>query len=132
MTYVPQESEKRATAIIQSLAGLFFFLPPLVALQFKSARRSPYIKYWSKVCLYWSMIMSIIIITAAVCSGILHVSSPWIILWIVHFVFCITGAMSAYFNTPFRYWFVANKCCEAELGDVYGQLIGPAPQRDRQ
>lgn len=126
MTYTPSESEKRAATIVQALAGILVFVPPLVAMRMPSLRRSPYVKYWSKVCLCWSLISAILIATAIACTWILETPGPAIILGIVHFVFCITGALSSYFNTPFRYWFVANRCCEAELSNVYGQLVAPS------
>ncbi|MEE9296743.1 MAG: DUF4870 domain-containing protein [Phycisphaerae bacterium] len=129
-TYTPTESERRATAAIQGLAGFLLFLPPLIALQTKPGRRSPYIKYWSKVCLCWSLIVTIVMITAVVCASILDFAGPGIVVATVHFVFCVTGAMSSYFNSPFRYWFVAHACCESELGEVYGQLVAPTSKTD--
>lgn len=131
MTYLPSESEKRVTAIVQALAGILLFIPPLVVLRSRVGRRSPYVKYWAKVCLFWSLMMTVIIVTAVACARILTINSPAIVFAIVHFVFCVTGAMSSYFNTPFRYWFVANTLCESELGDVYGQLIPPPPAARR-
>ncbi len=131
-TYAPIESEKRFTAVIQALAGVFLFIPPAVALNTRTGKRSPYVKYWSKVCLCWSLIATILMVTAVVCSNILNLPGPAIVVAVVHFVFCITGALSSYFNSPFRYWFVAHSCCRNELGNVYGQLLPPAPKTENE
>lgn len=121
-SYAPTESERRSTAAIQGMASVLLFLPPLIALRSKSGRRSPYMKYWCKVCLCWSLIVAIVMVTAVVCARILDFPGPAVVVAVVHFVFCVTGAMSSYFNSPFRYWFVAGTCCEEELDNVYGQL----------
>lgn len=126
MTYVPSESERRAAAVIQSLAAIFFFIPPLAVWRARSVRTSPYIKYWTKVCLVWSLLTSIIIVTATVAAIMLELPGPGILLLTMHFVFCVIGGLSSYFNIPYRYWFVANKFCQTELGDVYGQLTTPS------
>ncbi len=130
MTYSPSESEKRASAIVQALAGIFLFVPPLILLTTTKSRRSPYIKYWAKVNLYWSLFMAIILITTVALGQILEIQGPAIVLGTVHFVFCVTGALSSYFNTPFRYWFVAHKCCIDELSNVYGQLVATSAKTE--
>ena len=127
MTYVPSESEKRATAAIQSLAAILFFIPPLLVWRVKRVKTSPYIKYWTKVCLVWSLLSSVILVAATAAAIVLEFPVPTILLFIMHFVFCIFGGLSSYFNIPYRYWFVANRFCETELGNVYGQLV-PPPQ----
>lgn len=123
MTYTPSEREKRATVAIQSLAAVFFFIPPLIAWGLQRFKTSPYIRYWTKVCLIWSLLSTILIVAGSVAAMLLEIAVPAILLFIVHFVFCIVGGLSSYFNTPFRYWFIANRFCRAELGDVYGQLV---------
>ena len=123
MTYSPSESEKRNVAIVQSLAAVFFFVPAAIALQTAEGKRSPYLKYWYKVSVCWSLMMVIVIVTAFALGRILEVPTGPVILGIIHGVFCMTGALSAYFNTPFCYWFVAHTCCRDELGEVYGQLL---------
>ncbi len=132
MTYSPSESEKRVTAIVQAAAGVFLFVPSLVALRLSVARRSPYIQYWLKVNLYWSLLVMVILTTAFTLEQILHIQGPTLVLFIIHFVFCVTGALSSYFNTPFKYWFVAEKCCLENLADVYGQLVPPEPKTNSQ
>ena len=123
MTYTPSESEKQTTAIVQVLAGVLLFIPPLAIWPTKLTKRSPYIKYWAKACLVWSFLMTIAIAGGSAAAVILESPSPAVVLAVVHFVVCMTGAISSYFNTPFRYWFIANKFCEMELGNVYGRLI---------
>lgn len=123
MTYTPTEHEKRVSAVVQALGALFLFVPSLVISQTQIGNRSPYVKYWSKVCLYWSLMTFIIGASVTVAAVILEIPAPAIVLAIVHVVFCITGALSSYFNTPFQYWFIAEKCCRDELGNVYGQLL---------
>jgi len=123
MTYTPTETEKRVTVLVQSLAAIFFFIPPLVAWNLRRMRSSPYIKYWVKTCLVWSLLSTLTIVAGTVATILLDLPLPTILLVIVHFVFCIIGGLSSYFNTPFRYWFIANKFCEAEMQNVYGQLM---------
>ncbi len=131
MTYAPSEDEKQFTAIVQALAAVFLFIPPLVGLQIKEHRRSPYNQYWSRVCLMWSLIMTILMVTGGIASYILKIPGPLIVLAAIHVVFCITGAMSSYFNSPFKYWFVAKRLCAEELGNVYGQLTS-SPTREHE
>ncbi len=123
MTYTPSETEKRTTVLIQALAAVFFFIPPLVAWKMKRVRSSPYVKYWAKTCLVWSLLSTLTIVVGTAATILLELPVPTPLLAIVHFVFCIIGGLSSYFNTPFRYWFVANKFCEPELRNVYGQLM---------
>lgn len=123
MTYTPSDSEKQTTAVAQLLAGVLLFIPPLVVWRTQFAKRSPYVRYWAKVCLVWSSLMTIAIAGGSAATVILESPNPAIFLAVVHFVVCMTGAISSYFNTPFRYWFIANKFCELELGNVYGRLI---------
>jgi peptidoglycan/LPS O-acetylase OafA/YrhL len=129
VTYAPSEQEKRATAVIQGLAALFLFVPPMVGLRLRDFRRSPYMHYWGRVSLVWSLMITILMVFGAVASYILEIQGPIVALGVVHVVFCITGAMSSYFNTPFRYWFVADRFCRNELGNVYGQLMS-TPGKD--
>ena len=131
MTYTPSEAEKRAAVAIQSLAAVFLFIPPAIAWRVRRVRASPYIKYWTKVCLVWSLLATVLIAASWAAAVILEFPDPAILPFIVHFVFCVVGGLSSYFNTPFRYWFVANKFCEQELGNVYGQLISqPKPTEE--
>ena len=125
MTYTPSESEKQTAAVVQLLAGVFLFIPPLVIWCSKIGKDSPYVRYWAKVCLVWSFLTTIAIAGGSAAAVILETPSPAIVLAVVHFVVCMTGAISSYFNTPFRYWFIANWFCELELGNVYGRLITP-------
>jgi len=123
MTYTPSESEKQTAAIVQVLAAVLLFVPPLAIWWARLTKRSPYIKYWDKVCLVWSLLMTIAIAAGSAAAIILDSASPAIGLIVVHVVVCVTGALSSYFNTPFRYWFIANTFCEMELGNVYGRLV---------
>ena len=123
MTYTPSESEKQTTAIVQLLAGVLLFIPPLAIWRTKLTKDSPYVKYWAKVCLVWSFLMTFAIAGGTAAAVILESPSPTVVLAVVHFVVCMTGAIASYFNTPFRYWFIANKFCETELGNVYGRLV---------
>ncbi len=128
MTYTPSESEKQTTAAIQALAAVTLILAPLIASRSNDYQSSPYVRYWTKTCLCWSAIIAIALVVCSVLFYFFGVTAPAIVIFTVHFVFCITGAMSSYFNNPFRYYFVANKFCLRELGDVYGQLLSPSEQ----
>ncbi len=125
MTHTPSESEKRITAIVQAASAVLLFIPAFVVLRNAAMRKSPYVRYWAKVNMYWSLVVTIILVSTIFLGEILDVAGPAIILGVVHFLICITGAVSAYFNTPFQYWFIAKKFCGPELGDVYGQLVTP-------
>ncbi len=126
MTYYPSDRERISAAVIQAAAAGLLCVPPLIAWRVAKLRRSPYLRYWMKVCLVWSLINTLLVVASMVAGVLLEFTAPVILPFVVHFVFCVVGALSSYFNTPFRYWFIANKFCEAELGDVYGQLVGPA------
>jgi hypothetical protein len=123
MTYTPSESEKQTCAVIQSMAVILFFIPPLVARRRHDCISSPYIRYWTKVCFAWSIMSSLGIAASLAASIYFDVQGLAVVLLVVHVVFCLTGAVSSHFNTPFRYWFVAGRFCHDELADVYGQLI---------
>ena len=126
MTYSPSESEKRLSCVIQALAAVFFFIPPLIARSAKRVKNSPYVRYWNKVCLVWSLLSAALLVVGSAVAISLNLPGPATLVLIVHFIFCVFGGLCSHFNTPFRYWFVANKFCEPELADVYGQLL-PAP-----
>lgn len=123
MTYTPSLPEKKAAAIIQVLAGLFLVFAPFVALRTRYGKISPYVQYWGKACLVWSLIMTLLIAVSLTAELMLDFEGATFVLWILHFVFCMTGSICSFFNTPFFYWFVAHKYCREELGHVYGQLI---------
>lgn len=128
MTYTPSESEKQTTAAIQALAAVTMIIAPLIASRSNDYHSSPYVRYWTRVCLYWSALTTAALLVCGVIFFVFNVAAPAIVLFVVHFVFCITGAMSSYFNNPFRYYFIANRYCLRELGNVYGQILTPSEQ----
>jgi len=125
MTYSPSESEKRAAAGVQALAGVFFFIAPLIGYTKRPYRSSPYLRYWSKACLIWSIVTTVFMVTGTVVGLILEIPPPAAAIFVVHLVFCIVGALSSYFNTPFKYWIIADRFCEQEFDSVYGQMRAP-------
>lgn len=125
MTHTPSESERRYAASLQALTAVFLFIPPLVAWQMRPSKTSPYVKYWCKTCLIWSLFTALVIAAATFVASILGFPGPAVMLVIIHFVVCIVGSLSSYFNTPYRYWFIARMFCGDELGHVYGQLTAP-------
>ncbi len=123
MTYTPSESEKQTTAAIQALAAVTLIIAPLIASRSNDYHKSPFVRYWTKTCLVFCAFTTaamIVCLTILVLTGL---AAPAMVIYILHFLFCIIGALSSYFNTPFRYYFIANRYCLDELGDVYGQLL---------
>ncbi len=123
MTYSPSDNEKRTACIIQALAAVFFFLPPLIARSIRRVKNSPYVRYWNKACLVWSLLSAAALIVGSAVAISLELPGPFVFVFLVHFIFCVFGALSSHFNIPYRYWFVGSRFCEPELADIYGQLF---------
>jgi len=118
--YCPTESERRSAAAVQALAGVLFFIPPLIRHLLRPFSLTPYLRYWNRVCLIWSLFAVVIIATVWVLGLILEFPSPVLVLFLVHLVFCIVGSLSAYFAAPFRYWLIGRAFCQEELEAVFG------------
>jgi Domain of unknown function (DUF4870) len=122
MTYSPTVRERTYAAVTQAAAAIFLFVPCMIAIASSSGKTSPYVRYWARVCNFWCLSWTIVAVASVALSITTGLAGPIVVLATVHFMFCITGAVSAYFNTPFQYWFVARKFCVNDLIRIFGQL----------
>jgi uncharacterized Tic20 family protein len=123
VNYSPTEFEKRYSALVQLLGIVTFFVAPLIGWRSKRAELSPYIDYWTKVCLIWSGIMTLL-----ACGGLYVLISHgralyFVLILVVHGLMCVLGAFAAYFNLAFSYLMLGEWCCGIEMSYVYGSQM---------
>ena len=111
MHCLPTESERGTAALAQGLAAVFFFIPPWVARRSSLGRRSPYVGYWTRVSVIWS-VFALVVLGGAIAGGILFdTETPVVLVILIHVILCVMGAFAASFNIPFGYVFVATLFC---------------------
>jgi hypothetical protein len=81
---------------------------------------SPYVRYWVKANLIWSIIVTVLLVGLAALWVFAGMWTPFGLVVIVHILMCVMGAFAASFNYPFGYLFVSRHFCEDEMAAVYG------------
>ncbi len=127
MNYRPDDDEKTFAATVQLIAAVGLFLPGLVVRRSTLWHRSPYVRYWAKVSVAWSVITAILLsmcVWIAVWQGM---TEPLIAVSVLHALLSVMGAFAAMFNSPFRYVFVGRMFCRRELSLLWydPKLIPP-------
>jgi len=120
--YQPSNEERTVAMLAQVLAIPAPWVAPLIVLLVER-QRSAYVRYWAKVVLYWQIFWVIgLIVSALLCAVLIgFLTTPLLIG--ANLTFCVIGAVKAYYNEPFGYWFVAARFCKAD----YELLYGPEP-----
>jgi hypothetical protein len=109
---------------VQAASVFLFFIPGLVIRTTKWGR-SPYVRYWAKVNLIWSLYSFVFFALFAVLHYVAAVKSPMVVVWCAHALMTIMGAFAAMFNRPVGYFVIAERFCLKEMAAVYGSLVGP-------
>jgi hypothetical protein len=121
MAYVPSEKEKKQAVLMQGAAIVLLFLPPAVLLASKGRRLSPFMRYWAKANLIWSVLATVLIVAAAVAGWFLQTANPLICTIVLHVVLCVMAAFAASLNLPFGYLFVGSCFCSEERFALTGR-----------
>ena len=119
--YQPTYEERLIATITQIMALPLAFIAPLIVLLVEG-RRSPYIRYWAKVAMFWQIFWLIGMIVAGLLAVV--VIGCFVVPFLIgmDLVLCVLAAVKAYYNEPFGYWFVADLVCRRD----YELLYGPA------
>ncbi len=129
MTYVPSDSERLQTSIIQLLSIVFYFLPGVVTYRSKMWN-SPYVRFWIKGNTIWSSILFVPFAVLCALSFSFDLRGPIVVAWSVHAIMTIMCACASMFNRPVGYFIVTNRCCLPEMSQVYGAVFSQADEDD--
>lgn len=119
MDYKPSDAEKKLAALVQAFSVLVLFVPGIVALRSPRGKRSPYIRYWAKVSIIWSIIVSVLLAGGIIAVVCFHTTALLLAILVVHSVLCVLATMGTLANTPFGYLFVGDMFCLYEMANVW-------------
>ncbi len=124
MTYTPSEAEKTCATFVQVASVILFFIPGLII---RSTRygRSPYVRYWAKANVVWSLYTFVVFAIFVALHIVAGIPSPAVVVWCAHAMMTIMGAFAAMFNRPVGYFLIAEKFCLKEMSAVYGAALPP-------
>ncbi len=114
MAYSPCDSERTTAALVQAIGAVLLIVAPWVGTRTAAFRSSPYVRYWVKANLIWSVCAVVFGCGAVAAQYVLQVHGLLGAVILAHIVMCVMGAFSATFNLPFGYLFVASLFCERE------------------
>lgn len=114
MAYSPTETEKKRALLLQALAVILFFIPPWIGIRSRMGRTSPFLRYWTKVNLIWSLLAVFLIAAAVAVEHCLDIGGVLVLVILLHVVLCVMGAFAASWSLPFGYLFVAACFCADE------------------
>ena len=126
MTYNPSEAEKSCATFLQAASVFLFFIPALCIRATKWGR-SPYVRFWAKANMIWSLYMFIIVMLFVILQIITGVTTFVVVVWCTHALMTIMGAFAAMFNRPLGYFLITDRFCGKEMAAVYGAAMS-APE----
>ena len=115
MNYSPSEAERNRSAVVQVLAIIGFFIPGLIARRTLRGVRSPYLAYWSKVSMVWSIVATVLVVGGVAVVILAETKLPLATVATAHILFCVMGAFASVFNIPFDYLHVGRTFCRYEM-----------------
>ena len=124
MTYTPSESEKNCATVLQAFSIFLFFLPGLIVRR-THWWKSPYIRFWAKANLIWSVFLFIPIMFFFLLDFLVNTNGVFIVVWSIHAIMVIMCSFAAMFNRPVGYFIITNRYCLREMADVYGAAMPP-------
>ena len=115
MNYSPSEAERNRSAVVQVLAIIGFFIPGLIARRTLHGVRSPYLAYWSKVSMVWSIVATVLVVGGVAVVILAETKLLLATVATAHVLFCVMGAFASVFNIPFDYLYVGRTFCRYEM-----------------
>jgi hypothetical protein len=127
MTYTPSEGEKTCATFLQA-ASVFLFFVPALFIRWTHWGKSPYVRFWAKANLIWSLYLFIIVAMFFILQVVTGVSALFVVIWCAHALMTIMGAFAAMFNRPLGYFLVTDWFCSKEMSAVYGAAMAAPPK----
>ena len=129
MTYTPSDSEKSLATFLQ-VASIFLFFVPGMIIRRTRHWRSPYIRFWTKANMIWSIFTFVPFFVFLLLDILINLDAPVVVIWCIHALMTIMCSFASMFNRPLGYFMITNRYCVREMAGVYGAAVAPQAARD--
>lgn len=121
MDYKPTEREKNLAAAVQMFSILFFFIPGMAVAGSDEGKRSPYLRYWTRISIAWSIF---VIVLFGIFIAFLFINGSAILCvltGVIHVLACVMGAVSSVSMTPFQYFGLGGLLYRRSMAEIWYQ-----------